>query len=392
MLKLKNSRKSLMKIRKSLRLGLLFGVSSFSAIRRTGRNDGPGGGGRTGGTIADRDAYRDTVIKSRDIVSFDYEFSPNSVFYRGYNISHRYCVFSMKLEENQAQVKIYLCEYSNIIRMEFPVPKEKLMHLQELVEQQNLASNHGRYKEVAGIPARVGAKLYIGYASGERISAFNNTGHVIPNYSSSLVFDFFRKIALEAGQEDFATRHDRPPRSDEQYNAITRGTWYTKEDNFTLEFDDDKLKIHEADQLKYEGKFTSKMGIFLNEEKRVRFEPFRDILVKQEHILVKRFREEDLEFSPGEDFYPKMVQGNWQDPDQKYRLEFVGTNLKIFEGEELLLDEEISFRYGSIRLKDSEDKLIGPFQNLYARIGDIQVLPKIDESEDKRIRFYPVTN
>ena len=69
LLKLKNSRKSLMKIRKSLRLGLLFGVSSFSAIRRTGRNDGPGGGGRTGGTIADRDAYRDTVIKSRDILS-----------------------------------------------------------------------------------------------------------------------------------------------------------------------------------------------------------------------------------------------------------------------------------------------------------------------------------
>lgn len=62
------------------------------------------------------------------------------------------------------------------------------------------------------------------YASGEAIKAYDNTGEVLPTLTTGLIYDFFRELALEAGQEDFASMYYML-RSNQEYEAITRGNW-----------------------------------------------------------------------------------------------------------------------------------------------------------------------
>ncbi len=342
----------------------------------------------TGGVIHSREADRNTVIKSRDIVSFEYEFTTNSVFYRGQNIPFHYCEFSMKKDEDKAVVNIALDDVEPFFS-KFSVPLDKLLLLQELVEEENLASSSGVWKEVAGVPEQCGAKLSIKYASGEGIFAYNNTSHVMPNISSGLIYDFFRKLSLEAGGEDFPSGYFRPI-SDEECEVIVRGKWVGKDNDYILTFQDNELRIYEGEKLIYEGDFSIKIGIFLDKDGRMKFEPFNWILLKRENITAKKLGEKDLVFTPGEGYFFEMVQGFWRDKDFKYKLEFDETNLKVYEGEELILSEEFFIEGRSIYLEGKNDKDIGPFRNLYADIGNIQVLPYVGESEDKRIYFSPV--
>ena len=364
-----------------LLLGLAIVLVIFSGCNKVDDNNGG-----TGGIIHSQDP-KGVKIESRDIVSFEYEFSTNSIFYRGSGVPYRYCEFYMHLEDDLAQVKINLDDY-DFTSYEFQVPKEKLLALQDLIEKENISSQSGRYHEVAGIPEQHGARLSVKYASDESIYASDNTGHVMPNISSAHFYDFFRNLAIEAGQEDFASKDDRPI-TNQEYERIARGNWIVKDGAHTLEFNGNELKISQGNEVLYEGDFTIQLGIFINDEGRLGFGPIDYLYIMRENIVAKSFHHDDIEFSPGEGYYLEMVQGSWSDTEGKYKLLFEADNLKVYEDEELVLDDEIYFEYGSIYLKDGSEKEIGPFRNLNAQIGNVEVYPYVGESEDNRITFYP---
>ena len=341
----------------------------------------------TGGVIHSREASGDLVIESKEIVSFDYDFTTNGSFYRGYRIPYNFCILSIKEDLDHAKVNIFMEDYEPL-RLEFFVDLDKLKLLQDLVEKEKLASSSGKYRKVAGIPAGAGSELSIKYASGEAINAYDNTGHVLPALATGLIYDFFRELALEAGQEDFASKHYRL-RSNQEYKVIARGTWLEKKSDFTLEFDDNKLKISEGEKVIYDDNFSITIGRFLNQDGGSKIGPFYNIYLEDEEIIANEFGKDDLIFSHGDNYYLQMIQGSWQDQGGRYRLDFKDSTLEIYEDAKLILKDDVVLEYGSISLKDKEDQDIGPFRNLYAEIGYIQVLPYVGEGEDKRIIFYP---
>ena len=114
-------------------------------------------------------------IKSKDIVFFELEFStlnmtdavcgiePGEYKYKA-NLSGESVIVDIKSYPHSAQASRRIVSADNTF----------LPRVQEIADRFNVAGFNGIYHEVAGLPDFCGAQIFVCYASGEKITAFDN--------------------------------------------------------------------------------------------------------------------------------------------------------------------------------------------------------------------------
>lgn len=116
------------------------------------------------------------VIESTEIVSFKCEFSLiAAVLEEESELDGR--VYTLEAEMDNGTVTCKMDWYgreSSSVPREFTADASFMTSLQEIVSKYDFAQHNGYISKVSGLPQMYGAKLDIGYASGESIYAYDN--------------------------------------------------------------------------------------------------------------------------------------------------------------------------------------------------------------------------
>ena len=142
------------------------------------------------------------VIASAEIVSFDCAFS---TLYKltPCKLDKRFYSFEATIQNGKATGK-YLSEKPSspdkTVNGSFEADADFLAMLQNIVANHDLAKYNGLSRRVSGLPPKLGAKLYITYASGETISASNNQTNFLSPEEMQTIERLFRQAAFGESQ------------------------------------------------------------------------------------------------------------------------------------------------------------------------------------------------
>jgi hypothetical protein len=138
-------------------------------------------------------------IASKEISVFEYEFNCDFFWYYDREQTYDYCSFHLVRQQDGALCTAWgYGQGDAAFDVEFMAPLSSLDALQALVDEHDLAKSNGTDRTVEGIPEHAGSYLYVKYASGESIYAYDNRSGVIDNIATLELFDFFIDLAREA--------------------------------------------------------------------------------------------------------------------------------------------------------------------------------------------------
>ena len=143
-----------------------------------------------GGRSNYSDSNAPKKIESKEIVSCNIEFPGNEKNSREY--------YSLEMEKRDGWV-LY-----KLNRKDYEAPLSSLDELQKIIDRFDMAKKNGDRHETHGIPEGLGYKLYVKYASGEYISAYDNAGNgftkeeldALNNFAKSLPVPSYPEIAI----------------------------------------------------------------------------------------------------------------------------------------------------------------------------------------------------
>lgn len=176
--------------RGALLMVILLLLSSCAAKEMIRDEDMPGG---------IRDWSRDDapkVIKSKVIDRFECEYKANTRTEEGYD----YFVMAMVREKESAACRLQaFSDWALPMDLVFDAPLSALDDLQKLADQHNIARYNGIDRQVNGLPPDLGARLWVVYASGERIDASDNSTSFLDYRLTPALYDFFEELARSQG-------------------------------------------------------------------------------------------------------------------------------------------------------------------------------------------------
>lgn len=191
-------------------------------------------GGRKDRT--DSDAPK--VIDSKELVSFKYE---------GGMLGYQVCHFSLVRKENGALCSGWGWEHwgdPNDFEFEFMAELSTLDALQAVIDEHDLARYNGISITVNGLPPYGGERLFVNYASGENISAYDNNFHFMYEDARLSLFKFFHALAEDAGYN-----FPHLETWNVEFEKFLLGCWQDRDETVRLDFRYDSVKIHADGQL-----------------------------------------------------------------------------------------------------------------------------------------------
>ena len=170
-------------------------LSSCAGKEMIKEEDMPGG-------LRDRSWDAPKTIQSKEILRFECELSFNTIKEGGYD----FAVFQMVREDDYAsyQMNAY-CIGIEPSDLRLEVPLVTLDDLQVLVDQYDLPRYNGIDRQINGLPEDLGSRLLIKYSSGERVSAYDNSGGFMDYRAVNAIHDFFLELASQSSGEPAAT-------------------------------------------------------------------------------------------------------------------------------------------------------------------------------------------
>lgn len=154
-----------------------------------------------GGVQNNTDANAPKVIVSKEITEFLYEYNTGSLSPNAhYAPPYVYYIFSVQGREG-----ILFCNVKghggNTFAADwtFTVSADALVKLQQIIDKYELAKFNGIDRHVNGLAPYLGSKLWVEYASGERLYAGDNAAMVINQEASLALYHYFTSLAQEAG-------------------------------------------------------------------------------------------------------------------------------------------------------------------------------------------------
>ena len=156
------------------------------------------GGIRTDNT--DPDAPK--AINSTEIISFECSFSTLRDLDPG-KLGKRFCSFQAA-RQNGSVIGSYRSDVPSSpelsVKCDFKTDASFMAKLQDAVSNHGISRHNGLSVRVSGLPSKLGAKLYIVYASGETVSASNNQTNFLSSEEMEAIEAVFRQAAFGEGQ------------------------------------------------------------------------------------------------------------------------------------------------------------------------------------------------
>ena len=176
--------------------------------------------------LTDRsDSNAPKALTSKELVSFEYE---------GGVLDYQVCHFNLALEDDGVWCTGWGHRgYGDVFDMEFMAALSSLDNLQAVVDEHGLAKHNGISITVNDLPPYQGESLFVKYASGEEISAYNNQSRFLSEDARLALFTFFSDLANEANSgfytEEVAEASEEPSEGIEDEKPPI--TWDVKEDS-----------------------------------------------------------------------------------------------------------------------------------------------------------------
>ena len=153
------------------------------------------GGGKTDNT----DPNAPKVISSTEITSFECSFTTaNSL--NPDRLGRRFYRFEAALQNGKV-IGSYRSEVSSspdeTVSGSFETDSFFMTELQNVVAEQDIAKYNGISIRVGGLPPKLGSRIYIIYASGEKISAANNQSNFLTVAEMEALEALFHKAILK---------------------------------------------------------------------------------------------------------------------------------------------------------------------------------------------------
>lgn len=153
------------------------------------------GGGKTDNT----DPNAPKVISSTEITSFECSFTTANSLNPG-GLGRRFYSFEASLQSGKVTGS-YRSEVSSspdeTVSGSFETDSFFMTELQNVVAEQDIAKYNGISIRVGGLPPKLGSRIYIIYASGEKISAANNQSNFLTVSEMEALEALFRKTAFK---------------------------------------------------------------------------------------------------------------------------------------------------------------------------------------------------
>lgn len=190
------------------------------------------------------------VIESKEIISFEYGFDSEDLVYLDNVFPYDYCYFSLENQDDGVLYKATLSrDFQGLTEVELVVSHSTLEDLQNLLEEEDVARYNGIDEFVNGLPNNFGGDLLVKYASGEYISASDNSQQLLGSQTNQAIYGFFRKLAKEGGQDFLDSAVEV-----EGFQELLTGLWVEFDDKDDqeikhLEFKDDTIKIYIGKEL-----------------------------------------------------------------------------------------------------------------------------------------------
>ena len=138
------------------------------------------------------------VIVSAEIVTFECAFSTLNKLKPG-KLGRRFYSFEAILQNGKV-FGSYLSgipsSYDKTVIGTFETDAAFMAKLQNIVAKHDIAQNNGLSVHVSGLPPKLGAKLYITYASEEKISASNNQTNFLSPEQIEAIEEIFWQAAF----------------------------------------------------------------------------------------------------------------------------------------------------------------------------------------------------
>lgn len=201
----------------------------------------------TGGSYDYSNPKAPKTIVSTEITSFEYTFVTD-VLNQWYsrNIPYRRCTFSLVREEDGARcIGSGYSDSDASFDFAFLAPLAALDDLQALVHEHNLAQVNGINKGAIAIPEEfLATRLKVRYASGETISASDNSGPILNGANDTDIYDFFMTLAQEL-DSDFVLEHE----NFWEPHKVLQGRLESEDGTKALVFDTKEVSIFEDGEL-----------------------------------------------------------------------------------------------------------------------------------------------
>jgi len=180
----------------------LLAIALAAAVFSVRKTDDPAtkGGGITNNT----DPNAPKIISSTEITSFDCAFTTANSLNPG-RLGRCFYSFHAVIQ-NGKTVGSYRSEVRSssdeTVNGAFDTDISFMAELQSIVAKHDLAKYNGLSYHVGGLPPKLGGKLFITYASGEKISAVNNQSNIFSVEDMETLEALFHKAAFENTEED----------------------------------------------------------------------------------------------------------------------------------------------------------------------------------------------